>query len=165
MKMMLINAKKLFSDELTILSTTKDVDAYLSNQGDKDYPEISDFLYLKSQVLLKINEELDYVNAELDIIGSNKKEFLQNTDAAYNMHIKTKLLGYDLDYNFDIFDNSQKISNIDDNFFATIDNYKFQVENINSKDDIIKLAQLEQNSHNQSDLQYLVGVICNIWSE
>lgn len=91
------------------------------------------------------NEELDYVNAELDIIGSNKKEFLQNTDAAYNMHIKTKLLGYDLDYNFDIFDNSQKISNIDDNFFATIDNYKFQVENINSKDDIIKLAQLEHN--------------------
>ena len=47
--------KKLFSDELTILSTTKDVDAYLTNQGDKDYPEISDFLYLKSQVLLKIN--------------------------------------------------------------------------------------------------------------
>lgn len=47
--------KKLFSDELTILSTTKDVDAYLSNQGDQDYPEISDFLYLKSQVLLKIN--------------------------------------------------------------------------------------------------------------
>ena len=91
------------------------------------------------------NEELDYVNAELDIIGSNKKEFLQNTDAAYNMHIKTKLLGYELDYNFDIFDNSQKISNIDDNFFATIDNYKFQVENINSKDDIIKLAQLEHN--------------------
>lgn len=91
------------------------------------------------------NEELDYVNAELDIIGSNKKEFLQNTDAAYNMHIKTKLLGYGLDYNFDIFDNSQKISNIDDNFFATIDNYKFQVGNINSKDDIIKLAQLEHN--------------------
>ena len=91
------------------------------------------------------NEELDYINAELDIIGSNKMAFLQNTDAAYNMHIKTKLLGYDLDYNFDIFDNSQKIYNIDDNFFATIDNYKFQVENINSKDDIIKLAQLEHN--------------------
>ena len=47
--------KKLFSDDLTILSTFKDVEAYLVNQGEKDYPEISDYLYLKSQVLLRLS--------------------------------------------------------------------------------------------------------------
>ena len=47
--------KKLFSDELTILSTTKDVEAYQTSRGEKDYPEISDYLYLKSQVLLRLS--------------------------------------------------------------------------------------------------------------
>ncbi len=59
--------KKLFSDDLTILSTTKDVDAYLSNQGDKDYPEISDYLYLKSQVLLKLaNMHTSFAKADFN---------------------------------------------------------------------------------------------------
>jgi len=156
------------NDGLPIFTLTKYNEKYFYKKED-DLPEVpiivfgesalmSDYIANRYDKLYKLaigtqksynkstgDEELDYVNAELDIIESNKKEFLQNTDAAYNMHIKTKLLGYDLDHNFDIFENSQKISNIDDSFFAKIDNYKFQVEKANNKDDVIKLAQLEHN--------------------
>ena len=46
--------KALIPDDLTILSTTGDVDAYFGNNGDAEYPLIRDFLYLKAEAILKI---------------------------------------------------------------------------------------------------------------
>lgn len=45
---------KLIKDDLTILSTITDVIAYNGNKGNKEYQDIADFLYLKSEALLKI---------------------------------------------------------------------------------------------------------------
>jgi len=47
--------KKIVCDDLTILSTTKDAGQYLIENGGKDYPEISDFLYLKMQAIMHLN--------------------------------------------------------------------------------------------------------------
>ena len=47
--------KKLFLDDLTIISTTADVDAYLSHRGDKEFPEIKGFLYLKCEAIQKLD--------------------------------------------------------------------------------------------------------------
>ena len=44
----------LISDDLTVLSTKGDVEAYLSNDGLEVYPEIGKYLYLKSEALIKI---------------------------------------------------------------------------------------------------------------
>ena len=52
---------KLIKDDLTILSTTNDVLAYETNRGEKEYPEIADLLYLKSEVILKILKIYDHL--------------------------------------------------------------------------------------------------------
>lgn len=48
--------KRVVPNDLTILSTTDDVKAYLADGGSKYYPELSDLLYLKSQSILKIDQ-------------------------------------------------------------------------------------------------------------
>lgn len=59
--------KKLVCDDLTIISTRRDANAYQIENGGNDYPEISDLLFLKMQtivhldILKGINEmHLDY---------------------------------------------------------------------------------------------------------
>ena len=91
--------------------------------------------YLKSTG----NEEEDYINAELNIIKSNKISFLQNICAGYNMRLKAKLLGCDMDYNFAITDHSHKVFELDHEFNAC------ELPEIDTKNNIIKLAQLEHN--------------------
>lgn len=46
---------KLISDDLTMISIIDDVDAYQRNVQDVNYLDISDYLYLKCETLLKLN--------------------------------------------------------------------------------------------------------------
>lgn len=48
------DCKKLVLDELTVVSTIQDVDAFFANQGEKDFPKIGQYLYLKCDALLKL---------------------------------------------------------------------------------------------------------------
>lgn len=63
--------KSLISEELTLISTVKDVKAYFANNGENDYPEISNYLYLKSEALLK----LDTIYQKLSNDGFNQLFF------------------------------------------------------------------------------------------
>lgn len=47
--------KKKITDDLTIISTTSDVDAFYSNNSSNEYPEIDNLLYLKCQAISKLN--------------------------------------------------------------------------------------------------------------
>lgn len=47
--------KKIVTDDLTILATTQDAEAFLSNRGYLEYPEISDLLYMKAEVIMKLD--------------------------------------------------------------------------------------------------------------
>ncbi len=53
--------KKLALDDLTILSTTDDVHAYQTNNGEEEYPLISQYLYLKSIAISRLNDIYDYL--------------------------------------------------------------------------------------------------------
>lgn len=48
--------KNLIRNDLTILSTNDDVIAFKENRGYKDFPLIDEFLYLKSEAILKMNK-------------------------------------------------------------------------------------------------------------
>ena len=115
---------------------------YITNRYDK-------FIQLaigaqKSYSVTTGNEEEDYINAEIKINESKKLGLLQNICAAYNMHIKTKLLGYHLDYNFDVSQNSHNIHELDFGFNAKVNSCAFP-DKVDIKNNIIKLAQLEHN--------------------
>ena len=56
--------QNLISDELTVLSTTEDIKVYRVNQGEKDFPKISDYLYLKMQAILRIDQLASYLPDE-----------------------------------------------------------------------------------------------------
>ena len=47
-------SKKLISDDLTIVSTTLDAEAFANNEGEKEYPDIANFLYLKCEILNRL---------------------------------------------------------------------------------------------------------------
>ena len=47
--------RKVVPDDLTVLSTTLDVEAFLSNKGYLEYPKIGNLLYLKLEAILKLN--------------------------------------------------------------------------------------------------------------
>lgn len=48
--------RNLIRNDLTILSTNGDVIAFKENKGYKDFPAIEEFLYLKSEAILKMNK-------------------------------------------------------------------------------------------------------------
>lgn len=47
--------QRVVPDDLTIIATTQDADAFLSNRGYLEYPDIGDLLYIKAEVLLKLD--------------------------------------------------------------------------------------------------------------
>lgn len=46
--------KRLVLDELTVVSTVQDANAFFANQGDRDFPKIGQYLYLKCDAILKL---------------------------------------------------------------------------------------------------------------
>ena len=46
--------KKIICDDLTIISTSVDAEAFSSNRGEQEYPEVSNYLYIKGDIINKI---------------------------------------------------------------------------------------------------------------
>lgn len=58
------NLQKVVPDDLTVLSIINDAEAFLNTSGYLEYPDIANLLYIKSEVLMKLNNIFNIFNNE-----------------------------------------------------------------------------------------------------